>query len=747
MSLNKKELRERIDEIVWLANSREERGITAKQVYERLEDRGVDVSDRTVREGIKSMWEDELLKRVQGESSSRGRPPMYYYHPDYTPEKLSLSSDKDPTNEEKNNKTKNDKFSVPSEKSGIKEEKKKDEEKIDLGNDAKLEGTSDREEYQSKREQEEQSVGEPSDFPLMNEIRQEHLGRSEYADEIRTAAPELADEDPRELLLEMAQWLVDAIKNVGKDVNTLYNSGDLRKFEERKHELQSLVRLADWYFGRVFRVDYHPETDVEILSVPSVDDMYGENVDIDSLEKPKFDKEGAEKRLNQRVTGDSVVGVWNPDNVESAAGADSSIAAVGIPNRNNPMLRQTIIQLFTGAAALEHEERSYTDYDFETESIRHYRRRDAFTNGLMASPSLRGLTQAQLDKAKYAALDLRLYNETMRVVEGNADWRPVGNRDDVGTSLRSPDVVYGDGRVSPLVHQISDYAQTGLYGQLVRNEMNKFARLMTRIHTDPLVNTVFAGVVKQSRLTWLAPLVFYYLSVHRDDNDRFDQIPREIYQPPIDDSVVAHMLYDGLQKYDDSINSDGDQVFVTFRVQRRFYDYSLDRDRDFPIKTPQSEEYIKTEKKSHWEQYFREFIEKREERGYETIGEKEFDPFAYLCANAATVMTYAAPVSLYNGEKNPPLVLPRIEVATEPEDSGREQLETAVKWFADNADFDGAHSAEEYSTVSDAPVLVPSVITRSDDAAKFLRNQVGKYFEKEFRRYVKNAREVENSSE
>jgi hypothetical protein len=719
MSPTRDALREQIRDLVWVANSREERGVTASEVYETLTERGIEAADRTVRDLLKDMYEDGALNRVKGESGNRGRPPWYYYHPDYDPGDLDLDT--------------GDTVEL-----------------VDM-DDVELGETTDREAKQQEVEKQEEAAAEgPREFPLMNEIRRDHLDRSEYATLVREVAPEFAKEDPRDLLVEMAEWLVETVDDLGTQTHEAYTRGAIDEFRDKKYELEGLVRFAEWYFGRLFRVDYHPETGEDILTVPDADEMYAkeEDVDVDDLPSPSLDRDSIRTRLEERVIGDRVAEVWDPEPVSSAAGADSSIAAVGIPARSNPIVRKTRIELYTGAAALRQQGRSYTDYDFESESLRRYRRRDAFVEGLMASPSLRGLTDSEIQKSRYAALDLRLYNQIIRIIEDEAQWLPVGSADDPGEDL-VPDVVYGDGRIAPLVHQISDYGQTGLYGELARNEMRRFARLMTRIDTDPLVDTVFAGIVKRSQLTWLAPLLFYYIEAHSDEletsQEQGDGIARRrIYQPPFNDSVVAHLLFDELSETQNDVNA---KAFVTFRVKRRYYDYSLSRDRDLPLELPQSgERFDDDTDPDQWKAFFEEFVAAREERGFDTIDADEYDHFAYLCARVANVMAYAAPTTLYDTEGREPLLIPRTEVAIPAPETGRDELETAVEWFVQNHDFDTAHAHDEYSTLEDAPVLVPGVIKESDEAAKFHRDHVGSDFEKQFRQYIMEARDLETDN-
>lgn len=728
MSSNPSKLIDQIDEIVWLANTREERGITADEIEEKLKSRGIEASSRKIQYALTDMVEEEksLIREQAPSSGSPGRPPMHYYHPEQY-EELVGDFDSD--------------------------SKDGEAEQFDAGEDVEYEVTGDRGEQTPQREYEE-SEEAPTKFDLIDEIRRQHLNKSEFAEEIREIAPDLLKTDPRELLLDLAEWTTDAIESLSRDLVEAHRVNRIREEKRIRAKLEGLTRFVKWYFHRIFRVDYHPDGTNPILKVPTITKLYDDDIDPKNVPTPTFDREGAETRLEDRVFGENVLEIQSVEPVASVAGTDSSVAEISIPNPNDPLVRKTGIELYTGAAALEREGQAYTDYDFDPEALRRSGRRNAFKNGLMSSGRIRGLTNSELTKSRYAALDLRLYNQTTRVVRDRADWNPVGDRDEFGESLMEPDIVYGDGRVMPLVHQISDYVSSGLYGDLARNEMRRFAELMSLINdNNTLFDTVFGGVVKRSNLTWLAPLVFYYLEVVEKGQGTpasIDDVPDEIYQPPINDPVVAHLLSDGLIKHSDDLGEDltNDSVILVFRVMRRFYDQSLDRDRDFPVVFPSSGEKIKVDSEEQWQQYFEEFVEDREERGYDTIEVREFKPFRNLCANAATVMTYAAPCRIYNDNQDSAheVVLPRLEVAKAPPGPAEEEITLAASGYAQTYDFDKAHAAEEYSTFEDAPVLVPSVIKEADNAAKFLRKGVGRRFEREFRSYCQAAREQEEQS-
>lgn len=731
-----------IDEIVWLANAREEQGLTADQIESELRDRGADVSSRKVRYALTDMVEEGHLYRKQAPSEgSPGRPPMRYYHPDHFDALVGGSSGSTDTEHDLDNAAENN---------------DQDDEKrprLDLGDDVSVEIEGDRGSQSTEREEEEISDA-PTEFDLIDEIRRQHLNKSDIADEIRQVAPELLEIDPRELLLDLTEWTVMTIGKLSRELVDAHNNNQLRLESKIQSKLKGLSRFTDWYLRRIYRLDHPPGRRSDIIEIPDTKSLYNNGMGVDDVPEPQFDRESARDRLDSRVFGESVLEVMEQSDINSVAGTDSSVAEVNIPNPRDPLVRQTQIDLFTGAGALERESVAYTDYDFDPETMRRSDRQDAFRDGLMSSGRIRGLTDSQLDKARFAALDLRMYNQTIRVVTDRANWEPVGEQDGMPNILE-PDVVYGDGRVMPLVHLLSDYASRGLYNDLARNEMRRFAELISLIDDgNTLVDSVFAGVVKQSGLTWLAPLIFYYINIENDDDGlsergaTHEEVPTEIYQPPINDPVVAHLLADGIIKQESEIDVPlgEESIIVTFRTMRRFHDQALDRNSDFPVTFRQSGGAVDTDSEEDWQQYFEEFVADREERGLDTIEPREFKHFRNLCANAATIMTFAAPRQLYSGDSNIPeeVVLPRIEVAKSPPGPAEEEIRDAVSGFAQTYDLDEAHATGAYSTIEDTPVLVPSVIKEADLAAKFLQEGVSQRFEREFRELVQAARESES---
>jgi len=272
-----------------------------------------------------------------------------------------------------------------------------------------------------------------------------------------------------------------------------------------------------------------------------------------------------------------------------------------------------------------------------------------------------------------------------------------------------------DGRLTPLVHRQSEFLKVGLYGQLVRREIREFAKLADYAEAeDWKTGTVFAGVVKRPGISWFSPLVFWYLETQCREEVEVD--PRRVYRPPISDIVLPHLLFVGLSEQNGA-PGDG-EAYSTARVLRRFSDNSIPR-YDLP---PEDEngEPIDLNDREQWMEYFDDVRERREDRGRETINLEKFERFGFaeLCANVGTLMCYTGPSNLYQGEVPEAVRLPRIEVLVNPPGDAADELHEAISLYAKKNVEDEEHLAEGFSDINDLPVVVPSVITLSDEMAK-----------------------------
>jgi len=107
-----------------------------------------------------------------------------------------------------------------------------------------------------------------------------------------------------------------------------------------------------------------------------------------------------------------------------------------------------------------------------------------------------------------------------------------------------------------------------------------------------------------------------------------------------------------------------------------------------------------------------------------------------LWPGPVVMMCYGAPASLYTGQHDPRMTLPRIEVACRAEDPDDDDLRTAMSWFARHHTGDMDHLTDEYSSVNDMPVLVPRVVEQAHEASTFVRRRMHQEVESELRRFI-----------
>jgi len=709
--MKRDELKDRILSLM----SNAEGGLKSSQIKEWLEEsENVKPSQRTVQMALRELAEEGELRRERVSDGSRGAPPYYYFcrgHPVGEGESDIGGSESDEVFGEED-----ELFAEVETVRGELRPPDEDENRQDL----------------------------------LVDIAQSHLQDSDYVRDIKEAAPDLAAEDPHDLLVEFLDWTVKTINAHGLELYRYHRNGHLRQFSSEKDDLEGFVRWAKRYFQGILRLDAMRSEEgetVEVLHIPSVSEFYGDGVeDEEDVPVATYDDDAVRKRLDQRVFGDRVISAWDIDeSVGDTAGTDASIADISIRNRQ-PLTTQTAFKLFTGAAALKREGAHYTDFDFDPEGLRRYRHREAFKEGLLVSGRVYPeLSEGQAEHAQYAAMDLRQYNENMRVVQDKANWQPVGDVDGQAGDLSGPDVLFGDGRVFPLVHQISDFETVNIYGDLVRNEIKHFAEMMSLVDDNyHLVDSAFGGVVKHPGISWVTPLVFWYIDVKNGDHAPEDPVPQDVYQPRLSDSMVPHLLFVGLAENGEEL--DEGQMFVTFRVLRRFHDMSLE-DRDTPptyTDDQGEEQLIDVDSVDAWMDFFEHKVEDKADRGYETLDPDQYKPFALMCANAGAVMCYSAPQGLYAGELEPSevrLLLPRFEVATSPPRAAPDELQRVLSSFARNPKLDADHASVDFSSISDLPVLVPSVIIESDKAAKFARNSMGTGIRDELRQVIEDLRD------
>ena len=268
------------------------------------------------------------------------------------------------------------------------------------------------------------------------------------------------------------------------------------------------------------------------------------------------------------------------------------------------------------------------------------------------------------------------------------------------------------------------------------------------------VEIIYASSVKSPEMSWLAPLVFWYLYEERvavkgkvvvDDKDR-------VYRPPFADTAVSHLLFLGMA---DQLGSFAkDTLFVSCRAFRRFSDIAVSEEAVI-------REYdqggilcgtraVDEDDTKDWEEFIRQRIRLKQEQSRYSGGSLDLDdyrPFLYLCTKVGVSMCYAASTSAYQqlvsgSNEGAHFLIPRLEVAINMADPGQEEgaLEGMLSWLAtDGWDLDRLHTQSSFDTgdrEGQLPILVPDVTLLAHETVTFARDKLSEEVQDEIRRLI-----------
>ncbi len=586
--------------------------------------------------------------------------------------------------------------------------------------------------------QEDEAERERFTLSVMEEIARGHAMEESYAREVREIAPDLAVENPVDLLLDLAQWVV-------KDLNVLAERAGRAKTQGQT-EAQRLIRelgfrraKAEGFLQRLWRLDRPIEGYPGILRIPTVSQMLrGQAV--------ALNRKRAAERLARRVLGKRVIEtVQAPPNPHRAAvGTDASVGDVWVEHKQGSFIPPTPAVLFVAAAAMRVADRAnrwhYWDYDLDPRELQQYRDLDAAVEGLLLSPHLRREVITDFRHLRSAAMELRQYREELRVVQHQSRWHPIGG---VPELHHPPEVtlLIRDGRIFPLVHRLEDYDGASapdevLYGEVVRREIRAFRDVFHHTAGQGPLGTVYAGAVKAPEYSWLAMLTFWYLHA------RHGKVPADtFYRPPLTDQAVVHLLFWGLAEHDGPrVFSEPRKMFITFRVLRRFSDIAF-----FPHPRPITDvngrvvRIVNEDTPEDWMAYIHRHIEeansryKRHQRGIPALSTpEEYRPFVDMCCRAGVIMFYGAPTRMYKAtiEGGAHFFTPRWELAVDlSRDVHREshrRIEHLCAWLVEGEGLvkDETHAVGGFEVASEGlPLFIPNVVMEAHKAVGYGRDR------------------------
>lgn len=592
----------------------------------------------------------------------------------------------------------------------------------------------------AEQEPDERSRREASE-DVLHRIARGHLESERHAHAIIQAAPEMGEMNPIRLILDMLEWVVDDLNEIGRRVVQLTSEEQsLRAADALAAELQSSLDAVHRLFCRYYRLTE------DVLSLPSAPS------DFLSGEQARFNRDLAERQLSSRVFGERFMEVFTPEPVgDYAVGTDASVADIVLEHEQGSFIPPDPVAVTVSAAALRtrpgHEGLSYHEFDILPDDLRHYTDAQAAVRGLVISPLFRQmLPEEDFRHTRMAAMDMRQYAHDLRVAVRESRWRPLGEAPALDMVPR-PGLVIRDGRLFPLVHRIKDFESGGLYGKIVREEINRFAQAFAQLVIVPGARTVYAAVVKNPELSWMSPLVFWYL--HTRPSKDWKPGREAIYRPPLSDTAVVHLLFLGLAKSLSTL-PDG-MAFRTFRLARRYPDLLLGDDVGPPWSDKKAR-YINEDDEEEWRDWFAEHVEnlqeqRRRRRIHITpLPLEEYDVLVGLCTCAGVAMGYGVPVRMYaplvENADGAHFLLPRLETAFDFRNpkANLTGLDAVISWMTQGGcDLDEGHTQLDFQNAENGrgmPVLIPDVLVAAHEAAGFARSLLSEEFIDEVRKLV-----------
>lgn len=574
---------------------------------------------------------------------------------------------------------------------------------------------------------------------VMQEIARSHALEENYAKLVHDIAPILADENPVDLILEIADWVTKDMNGLAKKIR-IAGSGVQSEIQRLTRELGFRRSKAESFFQRLWRLDRSIGGVRGILDIPTVPQMLRDG-------KIRLDKEAAKRRLQERIVGSKIIEIITaPENPHKAAvGTDASVGDVMVEHAHGSFIPPTPATLFVSAGAMRVLDRtnafSYWDYDLDPRELRQYKDLDAAVEGLLISPHLRREVITDFRHLRSAAMELRQYAEELRIIQQQSKWHPISGVPEI---QHPPTItlLIRDGRIFPLVHRLDDYDGASapddvLYGEVVRREIRTFQRIFHNTAGNGRLGTIYAGAVKSPEYSWLAMITFWYLHVKQGRQDLVDAF----YRPPLNDQAVTHLLFWGLaETRPDQAFADLRNSFVTFRAVRRFSDIAF-----FPHPRPITDgsgKVVRTVQEDNiedWIDYIRQHISEANQRydqhkrgipALTTID--EYNPFLDLCHRAGVAMFYAAPTRMYRAtlSDRAHFFTPRWEVAIDlTQNVGSEidrRLAELMAWLVEQDGLvpDESHAVGGFEEVTESlPLFIPNVVMEAHRAVGYGRER------------------------
>ena len=445
----------------------------------------------------------------------------------------------------------------------------------------------------------------------------------------RVTAESLMKEDPVELFVAFAKWLLEKHTSL---YSVFENPRGKKEREDAKNTMLLLEGIGRKVFNQWFGVPWDKvEKDDPHPIVFKLKHTTGG--DLSTL-----DEESLRKFLSYSVFGDHFLEIVKLDPEKRPlriGGSDSSSYWVDLGRILPWNSSSRPLAIITAAGAKYDINTKATSYDITPDPrvLAQFERRKAIEEGYLITPQMLQDEDSMGGRIREAAMDLRQYLKDQEVLfEGKVI-----------------NIQFRDGRVFPVEHRFGDAVHYGPHGDMVRRALRGFQNIVARIGTEE-GRVLYCGFVKRVNLDVVAPLVLWYIgfgSAKIQGGDPIKSMTVENYATAPENYQHSQLINGLFSAMSDSIPKG--HTIVTFRSVRRFQSMQEPKILNSP---PSSD-------RKYWEEFLRDLGKSYEDEEY---FEDAISIYAFLLAKASVLTFYSSEPSTLNPQVERDVVIPRIEV-------------------------------------------------------------------------------------
>lgn len=413
--------------------------------------------------------------------------------------------------------------------------------------------------YEEKKEDEE--VG----GLVLDIVENAVIPNPQLKERISMAAQMLKRKDPRQLLLDMAKWLLKKYRELGQQYKDAYEMGRISAANILKEKMQKIQSFAFRIYNKWLGVPWDMGNRSGRKGPFILHYKFKTREDLSY-----FDENSLLEFLKLHVQGNTFIEKIKVNSIKNAtlAGTDASRQEIYIFRHAAPGF--FVMRFPTGitvavAATLTRGEKTELDARPEPKEWRRYTLEDALEKGLIVPPTVYIDDPRMWVRALEAAMNLRQYVKDFETLF------PTPSE----TGKPIVDMLIRDGRIFPWEHYFSDYSRLTEHGRLVRFCLDEFLTLISRMD-QRWRKSLYCGAVKEPRVDIIVPIVLWFLryGLPEPQQTEFKDIDDDAILSGLglSDQQLVSLIFEPLRQ-----ECEEDERLITFQIIRRFYTLAENR--------------------------------------------------------------------------------------------------------------------------------------------------------------------------